>query len=166
MNRSTLASMPSLTELPLRDIHLPSPISWWPPALGWWILFAAFILILLMAIFFIWYYFKPTLKKQAKKQLCALENGLQRTGNASHCLSEISIFLRSTVLSQKDPMPPASLAGLTGVAWLTFLDQTLETPEFSQGVGKILLKGPYQPHAEQEDVIQLIQLCHKWVDRL
>lgn len=26
--------------LPLRDIHLPPPPSWWPPAPGWWLLFA------------------------------------------------------------------------------------------------------------------------------
>ena len=23
-------------ELPLRDIHLPEPVSWWPMAPGWW----------------------------------------------------------------------------------------------------------------------------------
>ena len=25
--------------LPLRDLHLPDAIGWWPPAPGWWVLF-------------------------------------------------------------------------------------------------------------------------------
>ena len=26
--------------LPLRDLRLPEPVGWWPPAPGWWILAA------------------------------------------------------------------------------------------------------------------------------
>ena len=22
----------------LRDVHMPDPISWWPPAFGWWMI--------------------------------------------------------------------------------------------------------------------------------
>ena len=29
-----------VSQLPLRDIHLPAAIGWWPPALGWWLLAA------------------------------------------------------------------------------------------------------------------------------
>ena len=26
--------------LPLRDLHLPDAIGWWPPAPGWWVVIA------------------------------------------------------------------------------------------------------------------------------
>ena len=34
----------------LKDIHLPSPVSFWPPAPGWWIL----AVLLISSLFFWW----------------------------------------------------------------------------------------------------------------
>ncbi|MBA3239203.1 MAG: DUF4381 domain-containing protein [Parachlamydiaceae bacterium] len=154
---------PNLPELPLREIHLPSAITWWPPAPGWWILLA-FSLILFFGLFMLLkQLLKPTLKKQAFKQLKAIENMFQKTGNANQCVSELSIFLRRTVLRRDTS---SNAAGLTGTAWLQLLDQPLDTPEFSQGSGRILLKGPYQQAVDETEVNQFIQLCYKWVDRL
>lgn len=49
---------PSVAALPqdgpkLRDIHLPAPPSWWPPAPGWWVL-AALVLLALAIGVWIW----------------------------------------------------------------------------------------------------------------
>ncbi|MGB1311376.1 MAG: DUF4381 domain-containing protein, partial [Leucothrix sp.] len=45
----------------LRDIHLPSAVQWWPPAIGWWLL-AALLLGVLVAV---WMSYKKN-KKQRK----------------------------------------------------------------------------------------------------
>ena len=33
------------SQLPLRDIHLPDAVAWWPPAFGWWIVAALVVLL-------------------------------------------------------------------------------------------------------------------------
>jgi hypothetical protein len=47
------------TQLPLKDIHLPDAISWWPPAIGWWLII---ILMPLLIVFFYWFYKRLTRK--------------------------------------------------------------------------------------------------------
>ena len=61
------------TQLPLKDIHLPDAISWWPPAIGWWLVA---IFIPLLSFFLYWLYKRLTRKtaiKTAKKTLAMIK---------------------------------------------------------------------------------------------
>lgn len=150
----------SPADLPLRDIHLPDSIAWWPPAYGWWLALGAVLLLFFLGIVLIRHYLKPTLGKDASNELDAIEKTFHTSRDAAKCLSELSILLRRAVISQKHL---AGAAGLTGLEWLRVLDQPLKEPEFSQGVGQILLIGPYHYRVEDKQVHALIGLCRKWV---
>lgn len=152
-----------LTELPLRDIHLPDPISWWPLAFGWWVVLGVLFLLAIFVLILMQNYLKPSLKKQASKALDLIEKNFQTAEDPIECLSELSIFLRRVVISKDHA---GSAAGLVGNAWLKLLDRFFETAEFSEGAGQILLEGPYRPAIEKEKVAQLLQLCRGWVNRL
>ncbi len=154
-------NMPS--ELPLREIHLPAMISGVSLQIGWWILFGALILVVLLFLLLIKKFKQPKLKKEAAKKLEAIKKAFEETEDAKKCVSEISIFLRRAVLSKNELK---SLGGLTGTAWLEILDKQLKKPEFSQGIGKILIAGPYCPKVEKDDAIKLMELCNVWVKAL
>lgn len=149
-------------ELPLRDIHLSDPISWWPLAFGWWIILGAIAIFLCVIVFCIWKYTKPTLKKEAAKSVDQIEKLFCENGDAVQCLAALSALLRRITLKTYS----SEYAGLTGNAWLQVLDRGLKEPEFSQGVGKILLNAPYQPYIDSKETSELIQLCRKWVNNL
>ena len=40
--------------LPLRDIHLPAPLGWWPLAPGWWIVGALVFALLIAGLIWLW----------------------------------------------------------------------------------------------------------------
>lgn len=53
--------MPKIEELPLRDIHLPETIGWFPPAIGWWLLIIFVPIISYFAIVLIQQFFQKLL---------------------------------------------------------------------------------------------------------
>lgn len=152
-----------MNELPLRDIHLPTSISWWPLAFGWWVLVAAILTCLVLIILFVVRRLKPTLQKETFKALEVIEQKFIDSEDATHSIAELSALLRRVILSQNRT---EQIAGITGRAWLELLDKNMDKPEFSQGCGQVLLAGPYQKCADKEDVSELIQLCKKWAERL
>jgi len=146
------------TELPLKDLHLPDPINWFPPAIGWWLVI---VLIPVLIALSYWLYRRLTRKtalKSAKILLITIKNS--RMDNAQK-LAELSALLRRVAISVA---PRAETAGLTGQAWLAFLDSSLIGSPFTKGAGQCLASAPYRPSAPSEqEISQLISLCEDWL---
>ena len=147
------------SQLPLKDIHIPAPISWWPLAPGWWFLV---VFIPLLIVFFIWFYKRLTRQtaiKTAKKCLKAIKQDTSK--EASHKLSELSVLIRRVAISVA---PRELAAGLTGREWLVYLDQSVKGSPFSEGVGQLLADAPYRKSAVTDaEISTLISLCEDWL---
>ena len=145
--------------LPLRDIHLPEAIGWWPPAIGWWLLA---LLIPLLLVLMIWLYKKITRKtalKAAKKLLLKIEQDPAQDDYQKLC--ELSMLVRRTAISV---YPRTTAASLTGEAWLVFLDSAMQDQRFTNGPGSVLKQIPYRRNNDEVlDIAALFQLCNDWL---
>ncbi|MDQ2075620.1 DUF4381 domain-containing protein [Marinimicrobium sp. ABcell2] len=146
----------------LRDIHLPESTGFWPLAWGWWLLLAVILCAILAGIYtFVQQRRKNRYRLQAAEELDRALQEYRRHEDAARYLQDVAIILRRTALAA---FPEPGVAGMRGTDWLMFLDATLvnNTHEFTQGVGRALLQGPYQPKP-QVDVEALHQLAQQWV---
>ena len=106
--------------LPLREIHLPDSVGWWPPAPGWWLL----PVLLLLGLAAAWYARhlyrrrKFSAVNMARKELAGIRSRYAADRDAGHCVRSVSGLLRRVSISV---FPRAESAGLTGADWLAFL---------------------------------------------
>lgn len=146
-------------QLPLRDIHLPEEIGWWPPALGWWLAAVLVPLLIWLSIKLYKRLTRNTALKTAKKIL--LEIKRDNTLDDFDKLCRLSVLLRRVAISLA---PRSEVASLTGLAWLEYLDGSMQGNPFSQGVGKHLIESPYRnKETLQLDLPALITLCEDWL---
>lgn len=149
-------------DLPLRDIHLPPPVSWWPPAPGWWALLALALGALALTWWWHWRARRPVPVAQAAAlALAQIERDWQARADASGLVRDLSVLLRRVSVSV---YPRARAASLTGEQWLEFLDTVSGDRQFSSGPGRVLAEGPYRRETEV-DGPALIALCRTWIAR-
>lgn len=146
----------------LQDIHLPAEIGLWPPAWGWWLLLIVSIAVVSALVFFI----KRKKSRNAYRALAIKEltkiNQQYSEEQNSEYLQAVSIILRRTALSGFGNQFNASLKGDDWLQWLD--EQSPKTNhQFSQGVGRVLLIGPYQK-SPQFDRNELQKLCALWIN--
>ena len=156
---------PAPDALPLRDIHLPAAVGWWPPAPGWWGL--AVLCLLLILTILIWNKVRRRgrLKKQCLTLLRQLTERFKHKGDEQQLIADLSILLRRVAISA---YPRQKVAALTGNEWLRFLDKTLTDDGtgkvFSEGAGRVLLEAPYNPDC-RVDCNALTGLIRQWISR-
>jgi hypothetical protein len=152
-----------LSQLPLRDIHLPGPIGWWPPAPGWWLVAA---LVLVAAALYGVHYYRGRHKRAALRALTRVRTALEQGAEPVACLQFLSTTLRRFAMTAgaRTPGEP-DVAGLIGERWLKYLDDRWDRTEFSAGLGKQLLGAPYaRPNSVARDkALELAALCAAWL---
>lgn len=142
----------------LRDIHLPDPVSWWPPAPGWWVVTLLALAAISLGIFFIrklW--LRNRYRRAALRELHDL--GTNPQNDQKELLKKLSTLLRRVAVQAYGRN---EVAPLSGDRWLEFLDRTGQTNQFSQGAAKVLGSGLYQSTIEA-DMEQVRKLIQRWI---
>jgi len=139
------------TQLPLRDLHLPDPVGWWPLAPGWWfvLLLAATVLgYLAWRAYLQWR--RNAARRFALRELARYEAEYLTHRNPVTLGKQLSELLRRAMLAYA---PRGEVAGLTGETWLQWLDSGIPLPYFHTEGGKSLLELPYRdPAGDFSDV--------------
>ena len=145
-------------DLPLRDLHLPAEIGWWPLAPGWWLLAGLLFVALLYFTYRLWRSWRRgAARREALAEFRRLCGQLEQDGNLAVFVNGISTLLRRAMLSCESR---TDVAGLVGEDWLRALDRGLKRPGFESGIGRCLADLPYraQPALQPAQVSELTSL--------
>ena len=147
----------------LADIHLPDPLSWWPPAPGWWILLFLTFLLLFLFIKFV----RPKLinnkeirqlKKQAQEELQLISRHWKKQQNIVASSARVSEFIRKLSLTEQRIINQNStqnkgnisknlrsgIASLTNEQWLNYIKIKPGMDAVNSDFKDLLFELPYQ----------------------
>lgn len=153
-----MTSNPALQQL--KDIHLPPAIAMWPTAPGWIMLYIIIIALLGYAVYGRYQTRKRRqIIKYALQQLSQLQTLSHHNPDNINIAAEISTLIRRTALYY---FPRDAIAGLSGQDWLKFLNDSVQTTQFTEASGQLLIDAPYRQN-HQTDMAPLFGITHHWL---
>jgi len=153
----------------LADIHLPEPVSYWPPAIGWWILAAIALVLLALLLRRL-----AKLRRQQKIRqyaLAELERCYHSYSQAEPALADQS---RLSYVNQFNSVvrrvalvhyPQANVASLDGAAWVDFIRQKGESSLMTDEIAAALQYGRFQTRCDV-DVDAMQDFGRQWIESL
>ncbi len=158
--------MDEVLKIPLRDIHLPDPISWWPLAPGWWALLILSLLTIALILIIRRVRARRRVRVAAWFEFEKLSAAFNQTQDIQQLVKALSVLLRRVCLSYASR---TEAAALTGERWLDFLETHLGNERvrgrFKAGPGRALISAPYRASSEI-DGPALLSLCGDWIQGL
>ena len=147
----------------LRDIHLPEPPNWWPPAPGWWLLVALTLALLAYLAWRRWRRWQAGAPiRHAAALLDSLWDDYQQDADSvryAHGCNEVLKRLLVGAGLQPD------VASASGMAWLQWLDSASASTDFTQGAGQALGEHRFRPQP-QVDAAALRDVLARLLERL
>ncbi|MEM9172203.1 MAG: DUF4381 domain-containing protein [Pseudomonadota bacterium] len=132
--------------LPLKDIHLPAPVGWWPLAPGWWLLLAIGVAVIVVSV---WLgYRRGRLLRLARRLLADVRRQWQRGRDDQQMLAGLSQTLRRAAIATERR---AQVAALTASPWRDYLNDGLAGAPFSSHPGSLLIDAAYRADVPQLD---------------
>ncbi|MGF6306271.1 hypothetical protein ABIB82_000309 [Bradyrhizobium sp. i1.8.4] len=144
----------------LVDIPLPREVSLWPQT---WESRSAIALLLAVAIATVWWLVRHRRANRYRREALAELRAMEQASSSGReeLLTRLTLLVRRTALAA---FPREQVASLAGPAWLSFLDRRYGGQEFSQGAGRLLVRGPYQPVQPDEAELQSLSgLVRRWI---
>ena len=149
--------------LQLRDIHLPGPTDFWPPAPGWWIAAIVALGLLTWIGVIAW---RHLMRRRHRLHILGLLEQLEQSSIDMHTpefLAQLSRLTRRVALMR---FPDQAVASLTGKDWLRFLDESGGNGRFCNGPGRVLADGPYvRDLPGAVDTRGLTRLVRDWINK-
>jgi hypothetical protein len=141
----------------LRDIHLPLPPSWWPPAPGWWGLAALVVLVLLLAA---WRWRQGVRRRRSHRHILAQIDAIAacEAGNTAAFAAGMHRLLRQVVrLYDADAVHARDAAWRAALGQVKVDDATLDRL-------MSLDAAMYRPRATLDEVA-VTAAMHRWLAR-
>lgn len=141
----------------LKDIHLPEPVSWWPPAPGWWIL--ALLCLGLIVITVRWLIRRHRYRAAIREALAGLE---QINARDKDWPQQLNSLLKRLTLSY---FPRVQSAALHQQQWLEFLGSRLPDKKRTSFMHQYrpLLDSLYQNKSADLNIADYKKLVRDWI---